>query len=472
MPVLPYRFSPAYDARELQSLFSSVSVRARQRGVAQLLSLSYPLDPTVDPLLLLQCNPFQNQPSAYWEQPSHQVAIAAIGQVEGACFSGDDRFLRARQWLTTQQTHLTQAGDRDRPFAGLHAFSAFSFTAHAAPPGYAPAMLIVPQLQVARHGPQGTWSFNCRIEPTTTLATFLAQWQRCEALVQRLSTLSLGKKHPSPTPPRLDPAHQFAPFTHAVQRALQAIERGQLSKIVIAHAVDLLGVQPFSVVAALDTLRHHHPDCYTFAIGNAQGHSFIGASPERLIRVRDRCLHTDALAGSAPRGDNPHRDRELAQQLLTSDKERREHDAVGDYIVAQLRDLGLDPVRSPRRLLQLRNIQHLWTPITAPIPPTLHPLDIVAQLHPTPAVAGVPMAVACDRLHDYETFDRGLYAAPIGWLDAAGNSEFIVGTRSALICDRQARLYGGAGIVAGSDPDRELREIQLKLQTMLNTLQS
>ncbi|MDB9504219.1 hypothetical protein PN441_14170, partial [Spirulina major CS-329] len=112
MPVLPYRFSPAYDARELQSLFSSVSVRARQRGVAQLLSLSYPLDPAVDPLLLLQCNPFLNQPSAYWEHPSHQVAIAAIGQVDGACFTGEERFLRARHWLTTQHHHLTQAGGR------------------------------------------------------------------------------------------------------------------------------------------------------------------------------------------------------------------------------------------------------------------------------------------------------------------------------------------------------------------------
>jgi menaquinone-specific isochorismate synthase len=419
----------------------------------------------------LQCNPFLNQPSAYWEHPSHQVAIAAIGQVDGACFTGEERFLRARHWLTTQHHHLTQAGDRDRPFAGLHAFSAFTFTAHAAPPGYAPAMLIIPQLQVARHGQHGTWSFNYRIEPSTTLATFLAQWQRSEALVQRLSTISLGAKPASPAPPSFDPAHQFAPFTTAVQAALRAIERGQLSKIVIAHAVDLLSRQRFSVVSALDTLRRHHSDCYTFAIGNAQGHAFIGASPERLIRVRDRCLHTDALAGSAPRSDDPHTDRELAQQLLTSDKERREHDAVGDYIMAQLRALGLDPVRSPRQLLQLRNIQHLWTPITAPIPPTLHPLDIVAQLHPTPAVAGVPMAVACDRLQEYETFDRGLYAAPIGWLDAAGNSEFIVGIRSALICDRQARLYGGAGIVAGSDPDRELREIQLKLQTMLKTLQ-
>ena len=122
------------------------------------------------------------------------------------------------------------------------------------------------------------------------------------------------------------------------------------------------------------------------------------------------------------------------------------------------------------RLLQLSNIQHLWTPIRAAVPANIHPLEIVACLHPTPAVAGAPRTVACEEIRRYETFDRALYAAPLGWIDSRGNSEFVVGIRSALIEGCQARLYAGAGIVAGSDPNKELAEIQMKFQALLNTL--
>ena len=100
----------------------------------------------------------------------------------------------------------------------------------------------------------------------------------------------------------------------------------------------------------------------------------------------------------------------------------------------------------------------------------MHPLEIVAQLHPTPAVAGAARDVACAEIRRYESFERGLYAAPLGWVDYQGNSEFIVGIRSALINGDRARLYAGAGIVAGSDPDKELAEIQLKLQALLKAL--
>ena len=122
--------------------------------------------------------------------------------------------------------------------------------------------------------------------------------------------------------------------------------------------------------------------------------------------------------------------------------------------------------------MQLSNIQHLWTPIRANLPNSVHPLQILAQLHPTPAVAGVPCEEACHAIREWETLDRQLYAAPLGWVNGQGDSEFIVGIRSALINGDRARLYAGAGIVAGSDPAKELAEIQLKLQALLNTLNS
>jgi menaquinone-specific isochorismate synthase len=226
----------------------------------------------------------------------------------------------------------------------------------------------------------------------------------------------------------------------------------------------------FSLTESLKNLAIIHPDCYVFSVSNGQGNCFIGASPERLISIHNQELATDALAGSAPRGKNQLQDAKLAEKLLNSEKERREHQAVSNFIVKNLQKLGLNPQKSPLQILQLSNIQHLWTPIHAQVPSHIHPLDIVAQLHPTPAVAGVPTKIACEQIRLYEMFDRSLYAAPIGWIDTQGNSEFIVGIRSALITGNHARLYGGAGIVAGSDPDKEFAEVQLKLQSLLKAL--
>jgi menaquinone-specific isochorismate synthase len=208
-----------------------------------------------------------------------------------------------------------------------------------------------------------------------------------------------------------------------------------------------------------------------FSVGNGNGQNFIGASPERLLSIRSRKLITDALAGSAPRGKTRIEDRDLAQRLFHSSKERHEHQLVVEFIAQQLSEIGLRPdFATTPSLLQLANIQHLHTPIQAALPGHLHPLQIVSVLHPTPAVAGMPRQTACEQILHYEQFDRSLYAAPLGWIDAQGNAEFIVGIRSALLSGNQARLYAGAGIVAGSNPEREFAEVKLKLQALLRGL--
>lgn len=238
----------------------------------------------------------------------------------------------------------------------------------------------------------------------------------------------------------------------------------------LATALDLDYGSRLNVAHCLQRLRQQYGDCYLFSWGNGQGDCFVGASPERLLSLHNQQLVTDALAGSAPRDVDVQGDRQLGQELLHNPKELREHQAVLDYLLQRLRALGLSPQASSLKLLKLANIQHLWTQIQAPLPPHIHPLALVQQLHPTPAVAGVPVAIAEDLIRRHETFDRNLYAAPLGWLDSEGNAEFIVGIRSALLSRNRARLYAGAGIVAGSDPLKEVAEIELKLQTLWRSL--
>jgi menaquinone-specific isochorismate synthase len=218
-------------------------------------------------------------------------------------------------------------------------------------------------------------------------------------------------------------------------------------------------------------LRQRHADCHIFSTANGNGQVFLGASPERLLRIRDRTLYTEAIAGSAPRGTTAAEDEQLGQTLSSSLKELHEHQLVVNFISQQLTQLGLEPQRSPfPRLLKLLNIQHLHTPIHANLTPELNALEVLALLHPTPAVAGVPQAPACALIQQQESFQRSLYAAPLGWINHRGDSEFIVGIRSALLDGSVSRLYAGAGIVRGSHPDQEMSEIELKLQTLLTAL--
>jgi menaquinone-specific isochorismate synthase len=272
-----------------------------------------------------------------------------------------------------------------------------------------------------------------------------------------------------------------------VQQVLQMIEDRQLSKLVLARSAELVTPRPVCVADALAKLRQRYPSCYIFALhngsgngssnspgntsGNACGQTFLGASPERLLSLQGEHLVVDALAGSTRRGQTLTEDFALAQGLLASEKDRREHQLIVEYILQTLAQLGITPQAPvPPMLLQLPNIQHLQTLITAHVPAALSLLSILQHLHPTPAVAGVPRRLACEQIRQLEPFERHLYAAPLGWIDAQGNGEFIVGLRSALIESNRVRLYAGAGIVAGSDPEREFQEIQLKLRALSETL--
>ncbi|MBN3731886.1 isochorismate synthase, partial [Burkholderia sp. Tr-20390] len=164
---------------------------------------------------------------------------------------------------------------------------------------------------------------------------------------------------------------------------------------------------------------------------------------------------------------SPDDDRALGAALMDSAKERLEHALVVDAIRAALAPLSrtLDVPEQPS-LHRLPRLQHLSTPIRATLKADATLLQVVAALHPTPAVAGHPRAEALDHIRAHEGFDRGWYAAPVGWIDAHGNGDFIVALRSALVDGGACRLFAGCGIVADSEPANEYQETELKLSGM------
>lgn len=293
-----------------------------------------------------------------------------------------------------------------------------------------------------------------------------AQW-RDELAIHRAAFATTFVVRAQPTMVELAPADP-AQWRGQVTEITDAIARGECSKIVAARtcSVALAGnVRAAELLAALDD---RHADCVRVMIKPPGAGALVAATPERLVRRDGDVVLCDALAGSIARNDDPARATEL---LLASAKDRREHDLVVDAIRAALEDAGAD-VEAPAEptARALRHVIHLHTPFRAVLRQPRHVLELAARLHPTPAVGGTPTTVATEWIKTKEPVARGWYAAPVGWFDLDGNGELAVALRSGVIAGNRAHLWAGAGIVAGSDPERELAETEVKLRAMLGAL--
>ena len=431
--------------------------------------------PLVDPLAFLQRFIQRNSLHFYWENPGKQEAIAACGVAKKLTTESSERFSIAQNFRQNCLKQTIRKGDTNITGSGPYLFCSFSFFPECNK-SYSPfpaATIFLPRFQVVKKNKNCIFIVNLPVNPQEKVQTLVEDIQR------KIEIFDWSNQEQINIDTNLENNFQKSNyssqensdyFKSVVTSALNSIAVDEFSKIVIAHTTDVHSPAPFHLIASLNNLRQRHPDCYIFSTSNGKGQNFIGASPERLISIQNKQLVTDALAGSAPRGKTTAEDLQLANLLLKSRKEKREHQAVSDFLFNRLRQLNLKPQQLPLQLLQLSNIQHLWTPIYAHLTNDIDPLEIVAHLHPTPAVAGVPTGIACEQIRCYEKFDRSLYAAPLGWVDHQNNGEFIVGIRSALIDGDRARLYAGAGIVSGSNPDKEFAEIQLKLQSLLKAL--
>lgn len=472
MPVIPYQTNLFQDRKLLHQFLKDCQQKSIQKNQPQIASITIEID-AVDPLAALHAILELDQPHFYLEKSFDQEAIAAVGCAMKLETEGRQRFLKAQNFIQQGLNNLISAVPLALATAPPKFFCSFTFFDQPsnAESAFSGATVFLPQWQIVRQGDRSFVVANLSIDKKSDIEAVMATaWQKFKKICSAqygIFNLTSDLRLPFQDWNIVDTNN----FKAAVISALDFIQANHLNKLVLAHAVDIFSQLPIQWIHALHNLRKLHPDCYIFSTSNGKAKTFIGASPERLLSIKNYHLGTDALAGSAPRGQTVTEDAHLANRLLSSEKERREHQVVVDFITQRLLRLGLQPQMADLpRLFQLSNIQHLHTPIQTAIPAHLHPLEIVAELHPTPAVAGMPRDLACQKIRQYEAFERSLYAAPLGWVDSQDNAEFIVGIRSALIEGCHARLYAGAGIVAGSDPEKELAEIQLKLQALMQAL--
>lgn len=284
-----------------------------------------------------------------------------------------------------------------------------------------------------------------------------------QALLARLDRVGELEPKTEPIPAaRVDAPKARGEWTALVNGALGAIERGELRKVVCARTIEVLAQSPFVERAVLKALEARHPQCWSFLVRGDDGSAFVGASPETLCEIRGSAVRIDSLAGTAPKGEGA--------RLLDDDKERREHDEVirgiRECLSAHVSSLS---VAAGPSIKSLANVDHLFTPIEATLAPGTRPLDVARELHPTPAVGGAPRATAVQWLASHEGFARGWYAGAVGTLGPGGLT-LAVALRSALVRGDRATLFSGAGVVAGSDHEREWLETERKATAMLGAL--
>lgn len=255
-----------------------------------------------------------------------------------------------------------------------------------------------------------------------------------------------------------------------VDTALDWLRENGARKVVLARKKVLKSTELWDPVALFHCLGQIREDAFLFFCGQKNGDAFMGRSPERLFRIAQGFLASDAIAGTRRRGDDPEDDARLSAELMASVKDILEHRFVADYIRAQLaflcKDVTMEASASP---LKLRHLQHIITRVSGRVANGHAPFDIMERLHPTPAVGGMPPRLSRELIMRLEPFGRGWFGAPIGWMrkDAA---EFAVGIRSALVRGTELHLFGGAGIVTGSDAEMEWQETGHKMENFTRIL--
>lgn len=398
--------------------------------------------------------------------------IVTAGRAARLDGSGATRFSEVRQAWTELAGSAETGGGQGPILVGGFAFGS---EAPRRPSPLPEGRMIVPAVQIIElPGVGTTLTVNAVVDADTDVEQLVEQ--RFDLADMLLASTALPAAGPGPEVTGRFEEPSPDGFMDLVARALEAIRAGSFDKVVVARELQLYAAAEFSVPDAVRRMLDSYPDSTLFAVHSRDESGercFLGATPEYLVRVEDGDAHVLGLAGSAPRGATRDEDEVLAGSLLSGDKLRREHDLVCRMLEKSLSAVCVD-VEAGRQpeVLALANIQHLVTRVRGRLvdPAKSDVLDLVGRLHPTPALGGHPSEPALTWLRANEPFDRGWYAAPVGWAGADGAGEFAVAIRSALISGRRASLYAGCGIVEGSEPEAEFQETCVKLLPMSEAL--
>lgn len=493
-----------WSRRELVQECSRAIHQARRLAEPVLMSLVLPVA-ACDPLSVWACaTAFRGERMVFSKPPLSLVALGELRALRGqgpgryqAIAAAWNRLVEDAVTVTFPQASPPPAAPTGPLVVGGLAFRVGSADEGraAADPRWAPfgeAFFQLPVLLYTRTG-QGAWlTVNLFCQPhedagtaATRLDELLVQGEQLVA--DAAAYAASGEPGAGETVPRGLPAAgpgqgtssfgtrvdnlQPVDWWYQAVNALAAeMRRGRYQKAVLARQVRVSLQETWNLETVLRRLQQRERHSYLFAFERGES-VFVGATPERLVRLEGGTVAVACLAGSIGRGATEAQDRAYGQLLLDDSKNRREHQAVVETVTQALAPLchrlKVPPVPV---LLKTPSVQHLYTPVEARLDRPMTVLNLAERLHPTPAVCGLPREAALEAIQQWEPFDRGWYAGPVGWMGRSGDGELAVALRCGLLGEREALLYSGCGIMPDSDPKAEYEESCLKLGVMLSAL--
>jgi salicylate biosynthesis isochorismate synthase len=440
-----------------------------------------------DPIALFAAALDAGLEPSLWLKPVDGFALVGIGCAWSVQADGPERFTAVAEAWERLLAGSRLGGETSAVRAvGPLLVGGLGFTGDLpVDPGWLPfgaASMSVPELLVAQT-PAGGWLTASFVATAGTDAHASTAREAPERL-ERLWTSLLADVAAAAgqSPPHAGDAQGPVPLTvvaeqpdrrtwdRLVDRFAGAVGRGRLDKVVLARRRDLTSAVDIDTVAAVRRLAAGSPTSTTYAFVRG-GNVFLGATPERLISTQGKDFQTVAMAGSIRHDDDVAREASLAAELLSSDKDREEHEIVVDMIRTLLEPVAAEIHVAPSPVVAtFGTVQHLVTTVTGRLRDRAGILKLAGLLHPTPAVGGEPRALALELIAEHEGFERGWYAGPLGWVGADGDGEFVVALRCAVVSGRNAALFAGCGIVADSDPEREWEESRNKMLVVASAL--
>ncbi|GAB3800623.1 isochorismate synthase [Virgibacillus kimchii] len=450
--------------RELEALLDQAIKRVASGENFQLVSITKKVKHT-DPLHFFEAAKYMNKDRVYWTSTVDEFTIAGVGNVHEIT-ANHDRFRMTEEAWEKIRNEAMILQEEKVPGTGVVTLGGMSFDPRKEQTElwrhYQSSQFAIPAYMLTVYEGKHYFTMNILVNKDDHSIQLANELRNAEEMLFTNRSIPEG-------PLFILDKTEIEPETwkKSVMKATEEIESNQAQKIVLARELRLKLNKEANISRVLQKLLSKQPNSYVFAF-EKESDCFVGATPERLVKVEQDHLLSTCLAGTAPRGKTKEEDKQIGHSLLHDSKNREEHDFVVRMIKEGMKkyctnvDIPGEPVLYP-----LKNLQHLYTPVTATLKDGYSIFDIIGELHPTPALGGTPTEASLQFIRDNELLDRGWYGAPVGWLDSNRNGEFAVAIRSGLIQGDEASLFAGCGIVKDSDAEKEYEETNIKFLPML-----
>jgi len=454
--------------KQLESILNQVMEKHKRNKFKLLISVTKQVENT-DVLNFFAAAKEIASTRTFWTNKMEDFSIVGVGNIEEIQVTNNRYEETNRKWKIIQEKAVIH-NPYSIPGTGLVALGGMSFDPKKPKSSlwknYLDSQFYIPEFTLTKYKNSIYLTTNLILSSKDSPSSLAEEIQKKEQYL-------LTAKREEQTELKVVNKKEIEPeqWKEAVHQAREEIQNERLKKIVMARELRLKLSKKADITTVLENLLTTQPNSYVFGFEHGED-CFVGATPGRLVKVEKEKMLSMCLAGTAPRGKTKEEDNDIKHHLQHDVKNLQEHDFVVQMIRKSI-ESDCTEIDIPEKPIvrQLKNVQHLYTPVEAVLHKNASIFDIAEKLHPTPALGGTPTEEALAFIRENELLDRGWYGAPVGWIDSNDYGEFAVAIRSGLIHGDEASLFAGCGIVADSNIEEEYKETQVKFSPMLHALE-